>query len=62
MKLKEKTQEILAQAEEIRGINENLESLVKERTSELERKNKALEEYCFYQPHELRVPWQVYSG
>jgi len=39
----------MAQAEEIRGINENLESLVQERTSELERKNKALEEICFHQ-------------
>ena len=51
-----KTQEILAQAEEIRGINENLESLVKERTIELERKNKALEEYAFINAHELRGP------
>ncbi|HEV8514981.1 MAG TPA: triple tyrosine motif-containing protein, partial [Cyclobacteriaceae bacterium] len=51
-----KTQEILAQAEEIRGINENLEALVQERTSELERKNKALEEYAFINAHELRAP------
>ncbi len=51
-----KTQEILAQAEEIKGINENLEGLVKERTSELERKNKALEEYAFINAHELRAP------
>src|SRR6478736_7527662 len=51
-----KTQEILAQAEEIRGINENLEALVQERTSELERKNKAIEEYAFINAHELRAP------
>jgi len=29
---------------------------VKERTSELERKNKALEEYAFINAHELRGP------
>jgi ligand-binding sensor domain-containing protein len=51
-----KTHEIQAQAEEIRGINENLESLVKERTAELERKNKALAETAFINAHELRAP------
>jgi len=51
-----KTHEIQAQAEEIKGINENLESLVKVRTSELERKNKALEEYAFINAHQLRAP------
>ena len=49
-------EEIMAQAEEIKGINENLEMLVKERTSELERKNKALEEYAFINAHKLRSP------
>lgn len=51
-----KNEEIHKQAEEIKGINENLERLVKERTSELERKNKALEEYAFINAHELRAP------
>ncbi len=51
-----KTHEIQAQAEEIRGINENLEGLVRDRTHELERKNKALEEYAFINAHQLRAP------
>lgn len=49
-------EEIMAQAEEINGINENLEMLVKERTAELEKKNKALEEYAFINAHKLRSP------
>ncbi|GHN01430.1 hypothetical protein WSM22_29190 [Cytophagales bacterium WSM2-2] len=47
---------IKIQAEEIRSINENLESLVKHRTLELEKKNKALEEYAFINAHKLRAP------
>ncbi|HEY0655792.1 MAG TPA: hypothetical protein VGD65_21805 [Chryseosolibacter sp.] len=49
-------EEIQAQAEEIKSINENLESLVLKRTLELERKNKALEEYAFINAHKLRSP------
>lgn len=49
-------EEIMAQAEEIQGINENLEMLVKQRTAELEKKNKALEEYAFINAHKLRGP------
>jgi ligand-binding sensor domain-containing protein len=49
-------EEILAQAEEIQGINENLEMMVQQRTRELEKKNKALEEYAFINAHELRAP------
>lgn len=49
-------EEIMAQAEEIQGINENLEMLVKQRTSELEKKNNALEEYAFINAHKLRSP------
>src|SRR5690606_16260640 len=49
-------EEIMAQAEEIQGINENLEMLVKQRTAELEKKNKALEEYAFINAHKLRSP------
>jgi signal transduction histidine kinase len=54
--IKVQNQEIQAQGEEIRGINENLESLVRERTAELEKKNKALEEYAFINAHKLRSP------
>jgi light-regulated signal transduction histidine kinase (bacteriophytochrome) len=49
-------EEIMAQAEDIQGINENLEMLVKQRTAELEKKNKALEEYAFINAHKLRSP------
>lgn len=49
-------EEIMAQAEEIKGINENLEMLVHQRTAELERKNRALEEYAFINAHKLRSP------
>jgi signal transduction histidine kinase len=49
-------EEIQAQAEEIEAINENLESLVAKRTIELEKKNKALEEYAFINAHKLRSP------
>jgi ligand-binding sensor domain-containing protein len=49
-------EEIMAQAEEINGINENLEMLVHQRTVELEKKNKALEEYAFINAHKLRSP------
>lgn len=54
--IEHKTHEIQAQAEEIRGINENLEQLVRSRTAELEHKNKALEEYAFINAHQLRAP------
>jgi signal transduction histidine kinase len=54
--LKASNEEIQAQAEEIQGINDNLELLVQERTRELEKKNKALEEYAFINAHKLRAP------
>jgi signal transduction histidine kinase len=54
--LKASNEEIQAQAEEIRGINDNLELLVRQRTLELEKKNKALEEYAFINAHKLRAP------
>lgn len=49
-------EEIQTQAEEIAVINENLEALVRKRTEELEKKNKALEEYAFINAHKLRGP------
>ncbi len=54
--IKKQNEEIKAQGEEIKGINENLESLVRQRTAELEKKNKALEEYAFINAHKLRSP------
>ncbi len=49
-------EEILSQAEEISVINENLEKIVQERTMDLQKKNKALEEYAFLNAHKLRSP------
>jgi len=54
--IQQKNEEIQAQAEEIKVINENLERRVHERTHELQRKNKALEEYAFINAHNLRSP------
>ena len=54
--LKLSNEEINAQAEEIKAINENLEALVVLRTVELEKKNKALEEYAYINAHKLRSP------
>lgn len=49
-------EEIQCQAEEIKSINDNLETLVDQRTRELERKNAALEEAAFINAHNLRSP------
>lgn len=54
--IQKQAEEIQSQAEEISSMNENLERLVLERTSELERKNVALEEYAFINAHKLRSP------
>ena len=55
-------EEISAQSEEILRINENLEEIVQERTRDLERKNKALEEYAFINGHKLRSPVATILG
>lgn len=54
--LRESNEELVAQAEEIKSMNDNLERMVLDRTIELERKNKALEEYAFINAHKLRAP------
>lgn len=54
--------EIEAQADQIQAINDNLERMIKERTSELENKNKALEEYAFITAHKLRSPLATILG
>jgi ligand-binding sensor domain-containing protein len=55
-------EEISAQSEEILRINENLEEMVQERTRDLERKNKALEDYAFINAHKLRSPVATILG
>ncbi len=54
--LEASNEEIQTQAEQIMATNENLELLVKARTQDLERKNKALEEYAWINAHKLRSP------
>ncbi len=56
LQLKEQKTEIEAQSDEIKSINDNLEQIIKDRTRELETKNKALEEYAFITAHKLRAP------
>lgn len=52
----EKTEQLLYQQQKIKSIKENLEKLVKDRTLELELKNKQLEEYAFHNAHLVRKP------
>lgn len=54
--LQASNEEIQAQDEEIKRINENLEELVRHRTVELERKNAAIQEYAWINAHKLRSP------
>ncbi len=44
------------QSNQIQKMNENLEMLVQQRTEELQRKNRALQEYAFINAHKLRAP------
>jgi signal transduction histidine kinase len=52
----EQNEEIQTQAKNIQKINNNLEQIVHLRTIDLEKKNKALEEYAFINAHKLRSP------
>ncbi len=54
--LHQQNQELATCQEETRAINENLESLVDERTQANEQKNKELAEYAFINAHMLRAP------
>ncbi len=51
-----------AQAEKIHNMNENLETIIQERTKELKKKNEALEEYAFINSHKLRGPVATILG
>lgn len=61
--IQEKNEEITAQAEElieanqqIASINENLENLVREKTSRIIQQNEKLKEYAFHNAHKVRGP------
>lgn len=48
--------DLQSQQEEIKAINENLESLIVDQTKGIEIKNKELAEYAFINAHLLRAP------
>jgi tetratricopeptide (TPR) repeat protein len=61
--LSEQSAELMTQAEELKSsheeliaINDNLESMVNQRSQEIIEKNKMLEEYAFINAHKLRAP------
>jgi signal transduction histidine kinase len=54
--IRAQSEEIHSSVKEIEEINNNLELLVKARTSDLEKKSKAAEESAFIIAHELRAP------
>ncbi|MEM7548430.1 MAG: GAF domain-containing protein [Bacteroidota bacterium] len=47
---------------QVRNVNQRLEQMVKERTSELEERNQQLTEYAFINSHILRAPVARVSG
>lgn len=69
IEIERQQQEILAQSEELKVLNESLKNVnmalevkVQSRTSELEVKNKKLEEYTFMNAHKLRAPVATILG
>ena len=58
----EKSEELLALNDSLKNVNTNLEAMVRDRTHELEIKNKKLEEYTFFNAHKLRAPVATIFG
>jgi len=56
VKLMNQNEELEKQREEIKAINENLESMIVEHTKGIEVKNKELSEYAYINAHLLRAP------
>ena len=55
-KIEVQATELKAANEEISGMNANLEALVNERTEEVKRKNRQLQEYLSSNSHIIRAP------
>jgi signal transduction histidine kinase len=67
--LQETKEEVMAQNEELRlyqdeikGLNDNLEQLLGERSTELAQRNQQLVEYAFFNAHGLRAPVATILG
>lgn len=54
--LAEQNEELNQQQDELTMINENLESIVRDRIAEIEKKNRDLSEYAFINAHLVRGP------
>lgn len=55
-RVENRQRELMNQREQIRSIKQNLEILIRERTSELEHKTKRLEKYAYDNAHHVRKP------
>jgi tetratricopeptide (TPR) repeat protein len=54
--LAEKNIEVENMSRKLMEVNDNLEKMVAQRTSALQEKNKKLEEYAYFNAHQLRAP------
>lgn len=62
IEIQEKSEELNTLNESLKELNGRLEINVKNRTQELEIKNKKLEEYTFINAHKLRAPVATILG
>jgi signal transduction histidine kinase len=60
--IREKSEELTVLNESLLRVNAGLETNVRDRTQELEIKNKKLEEYIFMNAHKLRAPVATVLG
>ena len=61
-KMQELNEEISLQKEELNKVNQNLESIIEERTQDLQVKNLKLSQYSSHLSHEIRSPISTIKG